>query len=310
MVAATFVIATRNRLESLRNLVASTLSQTVPVETIVMDDGESDAVQAMIAAEFPGVRYARLGTGRGPAFQRNRGVELASSEFVFPFDDDTVLASRLTVAQTLAEFDDPRIAAVGIPFIDVRHSARVRQRAPSAGTWLEHAFIGAAHAVRRSLFLRVGGYREQFFYMGEEGDLSIRLLAEGFVVRVGNADPVHHLESPSRNLALADFYGRRNDVRFAWHNVPTAVLPVHLAGTTINGLRTATRSQNPGRALLGMCHGYADILRGRLERQPVTPQVYRLHRRLKKSGPLSLDAVGPLLPPSDHHRNDGRVASH
>src|SRR5688500_7595650 len=106
--AASLVIPTRNRTEELRALLKSALAQTTPVEILVMDDGGSEAGARMIREELPPVRYHSGAAGRGPAFQRNRGIELATAPVVFPLDDDTVLVSPRTVAQTLAEFDDPR----------------------------------------------------------------------------------------------------------------------------------------------------------------------------------------------------------
>jgi GT2 family glycosyltransferase len=295
---ASLVVPTRNRLEELRALLRSALEQTVAVEILVMDDGASEAVAEMVHRDYPSARYYALGTGRGPAFQRNRGIELATAAIVFPLDDDTVMVSPHTVAQTLAEFDRPSVGAVGIPFVNIRYDQRVRQKAPEPGrVWVEHAFVAAAHAVRRSAFLAVGGYREHFFYMGEEGDLCLRLLNSGYVVRLGTADPIHHLESPRRNLALADYCGRRNDVLFAWHNVPLPLLPLHLSATTVLGLRSALRSQNPGRMLLGLFHGYTDSLRRWRERRPVSQSVYRLHRELKKHGPRALEEIAGRLVP-------------
>src|SRR6185503_19636402 len=154
-IAASLVIATRNRTEELRALLKSATSQTVPLDILVMDDGASDSVAEMIRQEFPQVRYYRLGTGAGPAFQRNRGIELAACAVVFPLDDDTQLVSPRTIEQTLAEFDHPRVAAVGIPFVNIRIDQDVRQRAPArTGVWVERTFVGAAHALRRSVFLR------------------------------------------------------------------------------------------------------------------------------------------------------------
>ena len=230
---ASFVIPTRGRVELVVDLVKSIERQTTPTEVLIMDDGGSSELADMLRRDFPAVQYHSLGTGRGPGFQRNRGIELATADAVFAIDDDTVLPSANTVQQTLAEFSDPRIAAVAIPYANVRYETLIRHRAPDqASVWVNHAFTGASHAVRRSAFLEAGGYREHFFYMGEEGDLCLRLLNRGYVVRVGAADPIHHLESPLRNSALADFCGRRNDLAFAWHNVPSSRLPLHLLGTT------------------------------------------------------------------------------
>ena len=231
---ASFVIPTCNRVEELRALLRSLDAQTIPVEILVMDDGSSGAAAELVRLEFPEVRYYNCAIGRGPAFQRNLGIELATTEVVFSPDDDTLFISPQTVEQTLAEFDDPRIGAVGIPFMNVRLDQQVQHRGPTAeSTWIAHAFVGAAHAVRRSAFIKAGGYRAHFFYMGEEGDLCLRLLSMGYLVRLGTSDPIHHLESPKRNLKLAAYCGRRNDILFTWHNVPLLFLPFHLAGTTL-----------------------------------------------------------------------------
>jgi GT2 family glycosyltransferase len=251
----------------------------------------------MIRREFPEVRYHRLGFGSGPAFQRNRGIELASCDIVFPLDDDVVLVSPRTIEQTLAEFDHPRIGAVGMPFVNVRQDRTTYQRAPDASyIWVAHAFIGAAHAIRRDLFLQLCGYREHFFYIGEEGDLCLRMLANGCVTRLGRADPIHHFESPARDLSLADYCGRRNDILFAWQNVPAPHFAMHLLGTTWNGLHFAIRCGRAREHLRGILAGYAAILRRQHIRQPVSTSAYRLHRRLKTRGPYQLSEVEPELP--------------
>lgn len=297
-VQASVVIPTRDRTEELRKLLRSALAQTIPVEILVMDDGTSDATAEMIHNEFPQVCYHRLASSRGPAYQRNRGIELASNDLVFPIDDDVLFDSPRTIEQTMAEFGHPRVGAVGIPFINVRYDQTVRQRAPEAkAIYITHAFVGAAHAVRRDLFLRLGGFREHFFYMGEEGDFCIRMLSQGYVVRLGYADPIHHLESRRRNLSRAGFSGRRNDILFAWHNVPFSRLPIHLVGTTVNGIRSALTQGRFWSMLRGTWNGYVGCWKHRHEREQVSTSIYRLYRRLKKEEPARLEDVEPLLAP-------------
>ena len=294
--SVSFVVPTRMRVEQVVDLLRSIAAQTVPSEALIMDDAGSADLENVLARDFPWVRYHCVATGHGPAFQRNRGIEMAAGEIVFPLDDDTRLPSPRTVAQTLADFSDPRVAAVAVPYVNVRCDDTIRHRAPdSDAIWVEHAFTGASHAVRRAAFLAAGGYREHFFYMGEEGDLCLRLLALGYVVRAGTADPIHHLESPLRNSALADFCGRRNDILFAWHNVPARSLPMHLAGTTWNGFISALRAPNRGSALKGMLDGYAQIPARWNARRPVTTRTYQLHRLLKKRGPCRLADIEPQL---------------
>jgi GT2 family glycosyltransferase len=298
---ASIVIPSCNRVDELRALIRSCLSQTLPVEIIVVDDAANDEVERMTRVEFPGVRYYRLGEAKGPAFQRNRGIELATNDVVFPLDDDSVLVSRRTVEQTLSEFDHPRIGAVGIPYININQDRRVLQTAPRDGAiHVTHSFVGAAHAVRRDVFLKLGGFREHFFYMGEESDLCLRMLSAGYVTRLGNADPIHHLESPRRNMRRASYSGRRNDIRFVWHNVPMPEFPLHLMGTTFNGFKAALTQGCFSSMVSGTAAGYADLFRRRHERNPVTRDTYRLHRRLKKKS-RRLEEIEHTLPPISAH---------
>jgi GT2 family glycosyltransferase len=263
-----------------------------------MDDGSTDGTVEMVRNEYPSVRLYQLGQKRGPAFQRNKGIKLAKASVIFPIDDDSVFSSRRVVEQTLAEFNHPRVAAVGIPFLNPRLDWKLHQTQPQglSGIAVVHAFVGAAHAVRKEPFLEVGGYREHFFYMGEEGDLCLRLIKNGYVVRLGEADPVYHLESPRRNKSLAGFCGRRNDVLFAWHNVPMPFLPLHLVITTINGLYWSLASSCPLSMLRGILSGYLSCWKHRHEREPVSAEIYRLQRQLKKRGPAKLEEFEHLLP--------------
>ena len=292
--AASVVIPTRSRRELLRETIAAALRQTVPVEVIVVDDGSTDGTREMVAEEFPQVRYHRFEGPNGPAFIRNRGSEMARAPILFPIDDDAVMVSPETVARTLEDFADPRVGAVGIPYINVSRSDTVNQHPPAGKNppVLVEAYVGASHAVRRELFLKLGGYREHLFYMGEEGDYCIRMLAAGFFVRLGSAPPIHHHESVQRATWRMDYYGRRNDVLFAWYNVPTVDLPLHLTGTVFNGLRAAAGgAQHPMKMISGTMAGLAGIVRHWKDRRPVPRDVYRVSRRLKKGGAISLDEL-------------------
>ena len=293
---ATVVITTKNRKDDLRKAIESALGQSCPTEVLVVDDASTDGTASMVEKEFPDVRLEVAETSQGYIAQRNRAARLASFAYIFSIDDDAAFSTREVVEQTLSEFEDPRIGAIAIPYVEPRKSADVHQRAPQAqGVFVTNDFIGTAHALRRDLFLDLGGYRECLVHQGEEGDYCLRMLNAGFVTRLGNADAIHHFESPLRDLSRMDFHGRRNDVLFAWHNVPMPYLPVHLAATTVNGLLAGMRVRRPGRMLRGTLRGYADCLRRWNARDPVRREIYRLNRRLKKGGPMTLDEVAIQL---------------
>jgi GT2 family glycosyltransferase len=291
------VIATRNRKDDLRRAIASAVLQSVPVEILVLDDGSTDGTSDMVRSEFPKVRLDRTRDSLGCVAQRNRGALLCSSGIIFSIDDDAEFSSPRVVEQTLSGFLHPRVAAIAIPYIEPHRSKEEFQKAPHADAiWVTDSFRGTSHALRRDVFLAVGGYREQIVHQGEETDFCIRLLNNGYVVRLGLGDAINHHELQRRDWRRMDFYGRRNDIMFAWRNVPMPYLPAHLLATTFNGLRCAFNKKDPTDMMQGVLAGYSNIVSGGCSHQPVSKGIYRLHRLLKKHGPTMIADIESCLP--------------
>ena len=294
---ASLVIATRNRCEELRQALRSAHAQTVVPETIVLDDASSDGTGEMVRREFPAVRYYRSEEPLGCSAQRNRGLQLASAPIVFSLDDDAAYSAPDTIERAIGEFSGRRIAALAMPFVNVNTGPAVLCRAPdSRGVWVTDTFVGAVAALRREAVLAVGGFREHWNQYGEESDLCLRLLGAGFITRLGSTAPAHHFESARRDHARWNFLGRRNDILFVLENVPLPWLVLHLPATTMNGVLTGIRSGHLGSSLRGVVAGYRMAWARRRERRPASPRAYRLHRRLKKSGPLLLETLEAQLP--------------
>jgi hypothetical protein len=108
------------------------------------------------------------------------------------------------------------------------------------------------------------------------------LIDAGFVVRLGRADPVRHVASPSRNLDRIWFYECRNDILFAWHNVPMPDLVPQLAKTTMHMLWLGRGVHRTRLFVSGLVAGYAASFRSRSERRPVRRSAWRLYKRLGK----------------------------
>jgi glycosyltransferase involved in cell wall biosynthesis len=299
MCDATIVITTRNRRDELRRALESAIAQAGDVEVLVIDDGSTDGTEAMVRSEFPSVRLHRSAESRGLIAQRNAAALLAAGKFIVSMDDDAVLTSQRTVTQTLADFDDPRVGAVAIPFVDHRGPMIAhRHLAPDPdAVWVTDTYTGTAHAVRRAAFLAVGGYRECLVHQAEEPDLCLRLLDAGYVTRLGRADPLHHHESSSRNLDRVITFSRRNDLLGGWHNVPLPYLPVRLAKVTLHSLWFALAWRRPRAVLRGVVRGYLELPAHASERRPVSRATYRLSHQLRKRGPLRLEEIAAQLPP-------------
>ena len=165
---ATVVITSKNRRDDLRKAVQSAVDQTAQPQVLVIDDGSTDGTDEMIRAEFPQVELHRFEQSLGLIVQRNNGAQLATGDVIFSIDDDAIFSTPHIVAQTLLEFDNPRVGAVAMPFINVNKENVMFQRAPGdTGIFVPHDFIGTAHAILRSEFLLLGGYRNYLFHQGE-----------------------------------------------------------------------------------------------------------------------------------------------
>jgi glycosyltransferase involved in cell wall biosynthesis len=287
--SATVVISTRNRQDDLRVAMASCCGQLPGCEVLVINDGSTDQTLQMLQTCFPTVRVETHDVSTGYIKARNEGAAAASGDIIFSIDDDAAFTSRHIVEQVLAEFNDPRVGAVAIPYADVNRDGIERQRTPDPSQiWVTDRFIGTAHAIRRDVFLKLGGYRELFFHQGEESDFCIRMLDAGYVVRLGNSDRIDHFESPKRDTKRMDLYGRRNDVLFAVLNVPWSWLPLHLASVTVRGLLFGFKVGRPLRMLQGLLMGYGDAFRYRSHRRAVSVKTYLTFRRLRKKQAIEM----------------------
>ena len=293
---ATVVITTKDRKAELQQAIASVLAQDLPVELLVYDDGSSDGTAEMVRRTFPSVRVERGERPLGIVAARNRAIPMARGPIVFLIDDDCVFSAPDTIRTTLADFSDPRIAAVAIPHINVNSSPAVVDPAPGPGVYVTSEFAGGSHAVRREVFVRLGGYGSGYWRQCEEYDFCTRLLAHGYVTRCGAAAPILHRESPRRNEAAIAFHRARGHLVYTWQNVPAAALTAHAATTVFGCARHAFRKRQLWQAAKGFAGAISDIAAGKIRRSAVSWRAYRLMRRLRAAGPLELATVEPSLP--------------
>lgn len=98
---ASVIIPTYNHAKYLRDAIDSALSQTVPVEVIVIDDGSTDDTTAILSSYGNRIRVYRVPHG-GPAIARNIGIDEATAEFVMFLDADDLIAPSKVEAQVAA----------------------------------------------------------------------------------------------------------------------------------------------------------------------------------------------------------------
>lgn len=285
---ASAVVITRNRSDMLRDCLERICATNLFGEIILVDDASSDNT-AEVAAHFADrLRYVRRPVAGGPSAARNTGASLCQSEFIYHFDDDSLLSDASFFYAASKAFLDGRVAAVAMPFRNVTYSDEVFRIAPDElQLWFGYSFTACAYAIRKSAFESAGGFREFYFYMGEESDLTMRLLDRGLYTAYVKCTPIDHMQPIDRSTYLADFYGRRNDVLSDFLNIPAPDHFYHASRAVIHGINFGMRNKKLGVSLKGLAAGLGDCWNLQRERSPVKRRTFEVFQTLRQNGPLT-----------------------
>jgi glycosyltransferase involved in cell wall biosynthesis len=188
--------------DSFRSCLLS-LSKCLPetVEVIIVIDGEDDESD-QIAEEF-NFRVLKLSKNGGPARARNYGARAANGDILFFVDADvTVNANTLGgVISTFAR--EPDIAAMIGSYDDSPFAPNFLSQYKNLFHHLNHqnggeeafTFWGACGAIRRDIFLSLGGFDESYRRPCiEDIELGSRIKQAGYRIRLCKEVQVKHLK--------------------------------------------------------------------------------------------------------------------
>lgn len=290
-------ICTRDRRESLLRCLRSLRHAEAFIDRVlVADDGSDPPVQAWVhdalgADAPPGLATLRVETPIGPTAGRNRISAEARTPYILYLDDDAAVLSEAAVRDALAVLGaDPAVAAVAFAQADAEGRLYPPGAQPSAATVpsLVRTFIGFAHMVRREALVAAGGYREMLGIMGEERELTFRLLDAGLHVVYLPGAPMAHLSDPAgRDARKFLFQTVRNDALSGLLNEPLPVALGMLGPRLLRyfPMRRGWGGEDPG-GFRRIVRGVADALpRVRRERRPVRWSTLRTWHALKVSPP-------------------------
>ncbi len=196
------IIPVYNGGENFRKCLAS-LDQSLPGpdEMIVVADGEGNG-SWRIAEEF-NVQVLRIAGPKGPAHARNKGAQIAHGEILFFVDADVAVYPD-TIGKVIEVFKkEPDLAGVfgsydGNPsatnflslFKNLFHHYIHQTSFEEAST-----FWGACGAIRRDIFLTLGGFNERYRRPSvEDIELGYRLKREGHRIKLSKTIQVKHLK--------------------------------------------------------------------------------------------------------------------
>lgn len=196
-------------------------------ELIVVDNGSSDGGAALVRERYPWVRLIES-ANTGYAGGNNVGAAAASGEALVFLNPDTALEPGALAALLAPLASDAQIGMttaclvhMGSPEIvntcgnTVHYTGLTycrgagRPRAELAASGEVDAVSGAAFAMRRALFERLGGFDERFFMYCEDTDLSLRARLLGYRCWYAAEAVVRHDYRPDYTPSKA-YYVDRN----------------------------------------------------------------------------------------------------
>lgn len=207
-----------------------------PLEVVVVDNASRDGTAALVRETLPTARVIASPTNLGFAAGSNLGAEHASGDVLAFLNPDTVpppgAVERLArpvrerpglgAAGCKLVFPDGRIQSAGGMLGPNGHSVHRGYGEPDRRQYDVEAAVdyvpGGALAIRRALFLELGGFYPGYFPgFYEDVELCLRLRERGYDVRYFPEPAIRHLESPSMRRAYA-FWLTRNRLLFLARN--------------------------------------------------------------------------------------------
>jgi glycosyltransferase involved in cell wall biosynthesis len=185
MADVSVIIATHNRVQLVKEAIDSVLAQSKQVkEIIVVDDGSTDSTRNLLTNYGERIK-AVYGTGEGASAARNRGLRLASGEWIAFLDDDDVWLKEKIERQMAIADQSPGLGLIYCSDYAVNERLDVLYtRSPQAdhrGDVFERLlirnFIFTSCVVARRDAIEKVGYMDTALHFAEDWDLWLRIAA-------------------------------------------------------------------------------------------------------------------------------------
>lgn len=307
------VIVNFNAGDALLRCLEAVALQTLPLTRLILVDNASTDGSAKKASAFLDSHAALAGISDsvrnnknlGFAAANNAAIARCNTEFIALLNPDAIpkpdwlekLVAAATRHPQAASFGSLQMRDVAGGIIDglgdvyhfsgacwrKRHGRKLRPADLVEGEIFSPC--AAAALYRRSAFLEVGGFDEDFFCYMEDVDLGFRLRLRGYAAVFVPQAVVEHA-SENRRSDFAVYHGHRNIVWCFFKNMPAPLLlvlaPLHLFQTLCAFFACALRGQAPVfiRAKINACRDLPKILAKRRllqsKRRTSTPALWLL----------------------------------
>lgn len=207
------LITTRNRLDNLRQTLGTLAKLDPPAdEIIVCADGCTDGTAEFVGS-LPNVQLVVNQPGRGSIASRDVMFRRTSCDIILSFDDDSQPIENNFVQKVRELFEkNPKLAVAAFPQLsdEFPDSLARKDFGPS---FFIGSYASSSAAIRRSVYMAVGGYAPLFYHVYEEPDFTLRCAAAGWQVKFETSLHVrHHYSGLQRNEMRVHHYQARNEL--------------------------------------------------------------------------------------------------
>lgn len=285
----TVLITTRNRRHDLEATLKELSNQNYPeLRLLVIDDASDEPLEPAVRKNWPTATVIRNSSNLGLIASRSLGMSNAAGEFILSLDDDSCLTRPDDLQRAIARMRaEPSIGVITFrveePFTMGEFSTQGEER-------YLHTFTGCAHLIRKKVVDQIGGYRDFFFYYGEESEYGLRVLAFGWKILMQPSVVVRHRVSAiGRSEGRIVAHRLRNNLwtvllHMPWHRVPIEVGWKVLVGSieTVRQLEF----RRLGWAMVSFVRGLPAIMR---IRRPISAETLRLYDAMRFRGGVTAE---------------------
>ena len=194
MIKIAAVIVAYNRPEMLRLCLSALLTQTRPLnEIIVVDNSANNECENIVRSEFNSVTYLRLAENMGSAGGYYEGIKIAvgHSQWVWTLDDDTVVEEN-TLKEVLSYI--PLLEKKGkLAAFRTNYHGKPGEIAETNG------FSWSGTFIKTEIINRIGLPDKSYFLYAEDIEYSWRMIKFGYKIYLIPAGKLREIKSSSRN---------------------------------------------------------------------------------------------------------------
>lgn len=174
----TIGIPSYNQAEYLHDAIQSAISQTVPCEIIIVDDGSTD--ESLKIAQSHGSKVQVISqVNKGLSSARNTIIMNMIGDYLLPLDADDILKENAVerILEVIQETDADIVAPSFKTFGTTNQEIIIGPA--NVFDFLEANRIGYFSAIRKSKLLEIGGYSPKMVFGFEDYHMWINLLNRG-----------------------------------------------------------------------------------------------------------------------------------